>query len=154
MDTTPGRGRSALAGDGPSDETAEAAEAPTVAVPVVAVVVARAGAEGLEATLRSLAGQDHGSLSVLVLGSGLTEELAERVARVLPSAYLSRVDDASSFPDAANAVIESVEGAVYLLFVGCGVVLDPSAVRLLVEEAYRSNAGIAGPKVVALEQPG
>ena len=31
--------------------------------------------------------------------------------------------------------------------------LDPSAVRLLVEEGYRSNAGILGPKLVSAENP-
>jgi GT2 family glycosyltransferase len=31
---------------------------------------------------------------------------------------------------------------------------DPDAVRILVEEAYRSNAGVVGPKLVTVEDPG
>jgi hypothetical protein len=32
-------------------------------------------------------------------------------------------------------------------------VLDPSAIRLLVEEGYRSNAAILGPKLVDYDRP-
>ena len=42
---------------------------------------------------------------------------------------------------------------MFLLFCHDDVVLDPDAVRLLVEEAYRSNAGIVGPKVVDRDHP-
>src|SRR3954454_5839006 len=33
------------------------------------------------------------------------------------------------------------------------VVFEPGAVRVMVEEAYRSNAGIVGPKLVAHDRP-
>jgi hypothetical protein len=39
------------------------------------------------------------------------------------------------------------------LFLHSDAVCDPSAVRMLVEEAYRSNAAIVGPKVVEWDDP-
>ena len=46
-----------------------------------------------------------------------------------------------------------VEGATFLLLCHDDVVPDAAAVRLLVEEAYRSNAGIVGPKLVSADDP-
>jgi len=46
-----------------------------------------------------------------------------------------------------------VEGATFLLMCHDDVVLDPSVARILVEEGYRSNAGILGPKLVSAENP-
>ncbi len=47
-----------------------------------------------------------------------------------------------------------VEGATFLILCHDDVEPDPDAVRVLVEEAYRSNAGIVGPKLVSAEDPG
>ena len=46
-----------------------------------------------------------------------------------------------------------VEGATFLLFCHDDVVLGPDAVSVMVEEAYRSNAGIVGPKLVDYDHP-
>jgi GT2 family glycosyltransferase len=47
---------------------------------------------------------------------------------------------------AANAVLRLVDGeSGFFLMMRDDVVLDVGAVRQLVEEMYRSNAGIAGP---------
>jgi hypothetical protein len=128
------------------------ADPPTVAAAVVAVVVAGGAAEGLEPTLASLGAQDHAALSVLVVDAG-SPGLTERVAAVMPGAYVRAAPPPATALDAANSVIGTVEGAPYLLFVRTGAVLEVPAVRLLVEEAYRSNAGIAGAKIVDLERP-
>ena len=66
---------------------------------------------------------------------------------------MRRLDGSTGFAAAANEALHSVEGATLLLLCHDDVVLDPSAVRLLVEEAYRSNAGILGPKLVSAENP-
>ena len=50
-------------------------------------------------------------------------------------------------------MIDVVKGATFLLFCHDDVVLDPSAIRLLVEEAFRSNAAIIGPKLVEYDHP-
>lgn len=134
----------------------EAAELPTLAAPVVAVVVASGDAEGLEDTLAALAAQDYRALSVLVIGAGGEQDagtLTARVAAVMPSAYVRAAGAPTSPLEAANSVIGTVEGAAYLCFVRAGAQPEPAVVRLLVEEAYRSNAGIAGPKVVDRDRP-
>ena len=57
------------------------------------------------------------------------------------------------FAAAANDAMALVEGATFLLFCHDDVVLDPDAVSVMVEEAYRSNAGIVGPKLVDYDHP-
>ena len=46
-----------------------------------------------------------------------------------------------------------MEGAAFFFVCHDDVELDPSAVRILVEEAYRSNAAIVGPKLVRADDP-
>jgi GT2 family glycosyltransferase len=130
------------------DEPAEA-QAP----PVVVALVTRDAGPWLEECLASIAAQDYPNLSVLVLASGATDETLTRVAAVLPSAYVRRIDGDPGFGPAANDVLHVVDGAAFYLFCHDDVVLDGHAVRALVEEAYRSNAGIVGPKLVRWHAP-
>jgi GT2 family glycosyltransferase len=123
------------------------------APPVVAAVVTRDPGPWLEECLASLAAQDYPNLSVLVLASDAGDDLLGRVAAVLPSAYVRRLDDAGGFGAAANEVLGMVEGAVFYAFLHDDVRLEPVAVRALVEEAYRSNAGVVGPKLVEWGRP-
>jgi GT2 family glycosyltransferase len=127
------------------------AGAPQVAPPVVAVVVTRDPGPWLEQTLAALAAQDYSSLSVLVLDNGSTDDLTPRIATSMPRAFVRRASaDANGrgFAEAANEALEAVEGATFLFFCHDDVTLDEDAVRIMVEEAYRSNAGIVGPKLV------
>ena len=121
--------------------------------PVVAVVVTRNPGPWFEDTLNSLAGQDYDDLTVLVVDTGSQEDLTPRVAAVLPRAFVRPLGADAGFSVAANEALHVVEGATFLLFCHDDVVLDESAVRLMVEEGYRSNAGIAGPKLVSAENP-
>jgi GT2 family glycosyltransferase len=130
------------------DEPAEA-QAP----PVVVALVTRDAGPWLEECLASLAAQDYPNLSVLVLASGSADDTMGRVAQVLPSAYVRRLEGDPGFGPAANDVLHVVDGAAFYLFCHDDVVLDGHAVRALVEEAYRSNAGIVGPKLVRWHAP-
>jgi len=123
--------------------------------PVVAVMVTNDPGPWFEESLAALGAQDYPSLSVLVLDNGSAEDPTDRIAAALPGAFVRRCAAAAEggFASAANEALESVEGAVFLLFCHDDVVLDPDAARLLVEEAYRSNAGIVGPKVVDRDHP-
>jgi GT2 family glycosyltransferase len=121
--------------------------------PVVAVVVTRNPGPWLDETLGGLAAQDYSDLTVLVVDCGSDDDPTARVAAVLPRAFVRRLDATAGFPDAANEAIHVVEGATFLLLCHDDVVLDERAVRVLVEEAYRSNAGILGPKLVSAEHP-
>jgi len=131
------------------DETA----APAANLPPVVAIVVTDGGIGLEATLASLAEQEYPSLSTLVIDRGAAEELTARVAAVYPHAYVRRLPGHRSFTEAANVAFGSVEGATFLLVCPDDVVIEAGAVRVLVEEAYRSNAAIVGPKIVELERP-
>ena len=46
-----------------------------------------------------------------------------------------------------------VEGAAFFLLCHDDVALDPDCVHLLVEESYRSNAGVVSPKFVNWDDP-
>jgi GT2 family glycosyltransferase len=121
--------------------------------PVVAVMVTNDAGPWFEEGLAALGTQDYPSLSVLVLDNASAEDPTDRIAGALPGAFVRRCTGEGGFATAANEALASVEGAVFLLFCHDDVVLDPDAVRLLVEEAYRSNAGIVGPKLVDRDHP-
>jgi len=116
--------------------------------PVVAVVVTRDPGPWLEETLTALGAQDYPDLSVLVLDAASAEDPTPRVAAVLPDAFVRRLDHDGGFGANANHAIDMVHGAPLLLFCHDDVAPDPDAVHLLVEEAYRSNAGVVTPKQV------
>jgi GT2 family glycosyltransferase len=125
----------------------------TSAPAVVAVVVTRDPGPWLEQTLRALAAQDYPQLAVLVVAAGGAEDPTARVGRVFPDAFVRRLDEPLSFGAAANEVLGVVEGAAFFLICHDDCAPDPSAVRLMVEESFRSNAGIVAPKVVSWDDP-
>ena len=98
--------------------------------------------------LQSLGDQDYENLSVLVIDAGSDEPIADRVAEVLPEAYLHRLTGDPGWSVAANQSIELVSGSPFLLFCHDDVSLHESCVSTLMGELYRQNAGIAGPKMV------
>ncbi|MCU1345353.1 MAG: hypothetical protein JWL70_1619, partial [Acidimicrobiia bacterium] len=81
--------------------------------------------------------------------AGPTEAIAAR----LPGSVVRRVDGNPGFSSLANLALTLVEGAAFFCFCHDDVALAPDAIRLLVEEAFRSNAGIAGPKLVDWDRP-
>ena len=125
----------------------------TLAPPVVAVVVAHDPGPWFEETLASIASQDYAELSVLVLDSHSREDLTARVAAVLPSAYVRRFEQNRGFGATVNEVRTMVDGADYFLLCHDDVALFPDTVHLMVEEAFRSNAGIVSPKMVSWDDP-
>jgi GT2 family glycosyltransferase len=122
--------------------------------PVVAVVVTHDPGDWFEDVLAGLAAQDYPMLSVLVIDAGSAEDPTDRVAAVLPDAHVHRLGANPGFGAAANEVIPIVHGAAFHLLCHDDVALQPGAVRELVLEAFRSNAGIVGPKLVMWDEPG
>jgi GT2 family glycosyltransferase len=120
---------------------------------VVAVVVTRDPGPWFEETLTSLADQRYDELDVLVLVAGGDEDPTARVGRVLPEAFVRRLPDPVGYSSAANAVLGMVEGAAYYLFCTDDCALEPDSVRALVQESFRSNAGIVTPKMVRWDAP-
>ncbi|HUP87080.1 MAG TPA: glycosyltransferase family 2 protein [Acidimicrobiales bacterium] len=131
-------------------------EEPTapVGVPaVVAVVVTCDPGPWLEEALAALGEQDYPNLSVLVIDAASEVDPTPRIAAVLPSAFVRRLDENPGYASAANDVLGVVEGASHYVFLHDDAAPDVDAIRLLVEEAFRSNAGIVSPKLVEWDDP-
>jgi GT2 family glycosyltransferase len=120
---------------------------------VVAVVVTTGPGPGLEATLASLVVQNYEELSLLVVANGETEHVPARVGAVAPSAFVRILDENKGFAAACNEASLMVDGSAFFLFCHDDVVLEHNAVQLMVEAAFRTNAGIVTPKIVAYEDP-
>src|SRR5688572_23964114 len=90
---------------------------------------------------------------VLVIDAASAEDPTTRIAAVLPSAFVRRLDRNDGYGPSANDVLEVVEGASHYALLHDDAAPDPDAIRLLVEEAYRSNAGVVAPKLVAWDDP-
>ena len=104
--------------------------------------------------LDALAAQDYGNLKSLFLVLDDDGGVAERIGRKVPNAFVRGVSGRPSFGGAANEVLRLVEGENgFFCFLHDDVALAPDAVRLLVEELYRSNAGVVGPKLVTWDDP-
>jgi GT2 family glycosyltransferase len=130
-----------------------AGPATQAAPPVVAVLVTSDPGPWLEDALGSLAAQEYPALQVLVLDDGSTDDPTPRIAAAMPTAYVRRLGERLGYAAAANEAIATVEGATFLLFCHDDVVFEPDALGVMVEEAYRSNAGVVGPKLVDYDRP-
>jgi Glycosyltransferase like family 2 len=146
MATPESPGAQALPGNGGGTDVRT--EVPTV----TAVVVTRGGGVRIEETLRSLGAQTYPSLAVIVVDAGPGDDPTVRIRAILPKARVRRMPH-RSFAGAANEALHEVRNASFLLICRDDVALDPSAVRVMLEEAYRSNAGIVGPKLIDFDNP-
>ncbi len=125
----------------------------TALPPVVIVVVAHNPGWWFDDTLRSIGEQDYANASVLVIDAASDTDLQDRIAAVLPDARLRRLESNNGFGASCNEVLATVQGAAFYLFCHDDVRLAPDTVQTLVEEAFRSNAGIVGPKIVDWHEP-
>ncbi|MFK7917222.1 MAG: glycosyltransferase [Ilumatobacter sp.] len=133
------------------------------APPVVAVVVVHEPGDWFVETLEALAEQDYPNLRFLfLLTDGTRPDVAEGdpsvsevILGVLPKAFVRDLGANPGFGTAANEVLRLVEGQNgFFWFCHDDIAPDRDAVRLLVEEMYRSNAGVVGPKLVDWDDPG
>jgi GT2 family glycosyltransferase len=135
-----------------ADDDEFAGEADVAAPNVVAVVVACDPGPWFEECLRALGDQDYPHLSILVIDGG-DVDVTPRVATAAPNAYVRRLEENRGFSAAANEVLSVVDGASHYVICHDDVAPDPDAVRLLLEEAFRSNAAVVGPKLVQWDDP-
>jgi GT2 family glycosyltransferase len=130
-----------------------------LAPPVVAVVVVHRPGTWFAETLESLATQDYPNLNTLFLVAGDPvdtdgNDVSEIITARLPDAFVRELGDNPGFGTAANEVLRLVEGDNgFFCICHDDVALEPDAIRALVEELYRSNAGIVGPKLVSWDDP-
>ncbi|MDA8315452.1 MAG: glycosyltransferase, partial [Actinomycetota bacterium] len=120
---------------------------------VVAVVVTTDPGPWFDDVLRALAAQDYDNLSVLVLVSGGTVDPTETVARHLPEAFVRRLPDRGGFAEAIGEALTMVDGASFFLLCHDDCAPAPDATHLMVEESFRSNAGIVCPKMLHWDDP-
>ena len=121
---------------------------------VVAVVVVHQPGPVFDEVVAALNDQDYPAIKPLFLITGEVGDIPGRIRNRLPDAFVRAIADNPGYGAAANEVLRLVEGDNGLfLMMHDDVALDPSAVRLLVEELYRSNAGIVGPKLVLWDDP-
>ncbi len=113
-------------------------------------------------TLGALASQDYPNLRwVMLVHAGASardteafQRLESEITAALPGAIVRRARSADGFAPAANEILDLVQGDNGLFLI-CHDDIAPAqnTVRLLVEELYRSNAGIVGPKLVDWDHP-
>jgi GT2 family glycosyltransferase len=120
---------------------------------VVAVIVTTGSGPGLEAAVASLAVQSYEELSLLVVANGETEHVTARVAAIAPKAFVRVLDENRGFSAACNEAALMVEGSAFFLFCHDDVRLESDAVQMMVEAAFRTNAGIVTPKFVSYDDP-
>ncbi|MGA1358091.1 MAG: glycosyltransferase family 2 protein [Ilumatobacteraceae bacterium] len=136
--------------------TTPAEERPTdTAPPVVAVMVVHEPGEWFAEVLAGLAAQDYPDLRLVAFLTGTTDpEVGRRVSDVLPEALVRHVEGNPGFGPVANHVMRVVEGSDgFFLFLHDDVALRSDGVSRLVEEAFRSNAAVSGPKLVEWDAP-
>ncbi|MGA9278776.1 glycosyltransferase family 2 protein, partial [Ilumatobacter sp.] len=132
------------------------------APPVVAVVVVHEPGDWFEETLEACADQDYPNLRFVFLvtesAAGSTvglDEITSAIMARLPDAFVRSLGTNPGFASAANEVTRLVDGENgFFLFCHDDVAPDRDAVRVMVEELYRSNAGAVGPKLVEWDDPG
>ncbi len=125
----------------------------TLMPPVEIVVVAHDPDEWFKETLGSFAVQNYPNLLVTILSTGPVDQIEEIVSEYLPNSEIHQVDSDHGIGRNLNAVLLREEHPAFYLFCHHDVSLAPDAVRLMVEESFRSNASIIGPKVVNWERP-
>ena len=130
------------------------------APPVVAVVVVHEPGVWFDETLDAFAAQDYPNLRFLFLDTGLADAdpesvtLEQRIHQRLPGAFVRPLGTNPGFGAAVDEVLRLVEGDSGLFLI-ChdDIAPEPNALRVLVEELYRSNAGVVGPKLVEWNDP-
>ena len=110
-------------------------------------------------TVAALAAQNYPGLQHLFLLSGDPSAPANRPARdlietALPGAVIRYTGGNPGYAASCNAVLNLVQGdGGFFLFLHDDVALAPDAVSRLMEETFRSNAGVTGPKLVHWDNP-
>jgi GT2 family glycosyltransferase len=128
----------------------------SVVPPVVALVIVERSTSALDRTLAALAEQDAGSLRVLVMDAtadGIDANTMANMTDAQGAAVIVRRAAARNFAGAANEAARLVAGSGFLCLISAGTCPEPTALRVMLEEAFRSNAGVVGPKLVNASSP-
>lgn len=131
-------------------------QAPVGAPPVVLALLADQPGAWFAETLASIAMQDYSRIQTIffLTSASPTEELSHQIRSVLPEAVIRIVEGNPGYGPVMNEVQRIVEGASgFFCFTHDDVVLRPDTITKLIEETFRSNAGVVGPKLVQWDDP-
>jgi GT2 family glycosyltransferase len=121
---------------------------------VVTVTVVHDPGAWFDDVLDGLAEQDFPNLKHLFLLTSEPGDLPARIRQRVPNCFVRAVAGNPGFGPACNEVLSLVEGQNgFFCFLHDDVALEPAAIRVMVEELYRSNAGVVGPKLVLWDDP-
>ena len=126
------------------------------APPVVAAIVVHQPCPWLEEVVTSLASQDYPNLQTLFFVTSSTSSAStastaetEIIRHTLPAAVIRQVEGNPGYGPLMNEVSRLVEGeSGFFCFMHDDVALDSNAISSMIEEMFRSNAGVVGPKIV------
>ena len=121
--------------------------------PVRIAVVAHKENDWFQESVASFANLNYSDKQLIVLATGQTEWVEPIVSQHFPDADILEVDPEAGLGANFNQVLNSSDEPAFYLFCHHDVALAPDALRLMVEESYRSNAAVVGPKVVNWERP-
>ena len=145
-----------------SADIARSAKGAVVAPPVVASMVVYQPGPWFVESLQALAAQTYPQLQTLFLvvgthdgdGEGIDTDLTELIHSVLPQAVVRHIEGNPGFGLVSNEVARLVDGeGGFFCLLHDDVALEPEAIERLIEETYRSNAGLVGPKLVEWDDP-
>ena len=145
-----------------SADIARSAKGTLVAPPVVASMVVYQPGPWFVESLQALAAQTYPQLQTLFLvvgthdgdGEGIDTDLTELIHSVLPQAVVRHIEGNPGFGLVSNEVARLVDGeGGFFCLLHDDVALEPEAIERLIEETYRSNAGLVGPKLVEWDDP-
>ena len=133
-------------------ENLEARVSHVGAPPVVVAMVGHQPCPWLEDVVASIAGQDYPNLQTLFFLVGTTTAggaETDVIRQALPSAVIRQVEGNPGYGPLMNEVSRLVEGESGIFcFMHDDVALDGNAISCMIEEMFRSNAGVVGPKIV------
>ena len=121
--------------------------------PVRIAVVAHKENDWFQESVASFANLNYLDKQFTVLTTGEMEWVEPIVSQYFPDAEILEVDPEAGLGANFNAVLSNHDEPAFYLFCHHDVALAPDALRLMVEESYRSNAAVVGPKVVNWERP-
>ncbi len=133
-----------------------AQDSPIGAPPVVVALLVHQPGEWFAETLASIAAQDYSRIQTILFltSTSPTEELSRQIRRALPEAVIRVVEGNPGYGPVMNEVQRIVEGVGgFFCFTHDDVALRPDTVTKLIEETFRSNAGVVGPKLVQWDDP-
>ncbi|MEC7292857.1 MAG: glycosyltransferase family 2 protein, partial [Actinomycetota bacterium] len=121
--------------------------------PVRIAVVAHKENDWFQESVASFANLNYLDKQLTVLTTGQMEWVEPIVSQYFPDAEILEVDPEAGLGANFNAVLSNHDEPAFYLFCHHDVALAPDAKRLMVEESYRANAAVVGPKVVNWERP-